>query len=215
MDSLYTESRFRLSTVIETPTEPAALARPLRADAARNRERVIRAARKAFAERGSEAQMEDVARRAGVGVGTVYRHFTTKQALIDAALVARFSEALAGCRGALQIDDPWEAVRAAFTVVATLNADDRCFSGLVAEQLHLSAAVAPVMVHLRAVWGELFARAQRVGAMRGDVGVEDLPALMCALASVVVRSESASVWQRHLSIMLDGLRAEGATPLAV
>lgn len=88
------------------------------------------------------------------------------------------------------------------------------FSGLVAEQVHHSAAVAPVMVDLRAVWSELFGRAQRAGAMRSDVGVDDLPALMCALASVVVRSESASVWQRHLGIMLDGLRAEGATPLA-
>src|ERR1700756_2007672 len=91
-------------------TPRAAAPRPLRADAARNRERVLAAAREAFAEYGRDAQMEDVARRAGVGVGTVYRHFATKEALVDALLETRFRQAMERAREALALEDPWEAV---------------------------------------------------------------------------------------------------------
>lgn len=192
------------ATTVADPTAPQ---RRPRADAIRNRKRVIAAARLAFAEHGSDAQMEDVARRAGVGVGTVYRHFATKEALIDAALVARFAEALEIVRGSLRLHGPWQAVVAAFSEVAELNARDRCFSGIVAQQVQASAALAPVMEELRITWGELIARAQREGAMRRDVGVEDMPALMCALASVVAAAPSRAVWERYLAIVLDGLRA--------
>jgi AcrR family transcriptional regulator len=184
-----------------------------RADAVRNRERVAIAARQAFAERGLDAQIEDVARRAGVGVGTVYRHFATKEALIDAALVLRFGDAVEIAQGALQMDDPWEAVLTAFHGAAELNAADRCFSGIIAQQLKVSSAVAPVMEQLLASWGELIVRAQRAGAMRADVGAQDVPALMCGLASVVAGAESPRAWRRYLAIVLDGLRAGQVTPL--
>src|SRR3954469_20768899 len=83
--------------------------RPLRADARRNREKVLAAARAVFSEHGRDAQMDDVARRAGVGVGTVYRHFPTKEALIEALMVAAFETIAAAAEAALEIDDPWEA----------------------------------------------------------------------------------------------------------
>src|SRR6201991_4974801 len=83
--------------------------KPLRADARRNRERVLTAARAAFAEHGREAQMDDVARRAGVGVGTVYRHFPTKEALVNALALDLFEKLVQGAREALAIEDPWEA----------------------------------------------------------------------------------------------------------
>ena len=83
--------------------------RPLRADARRNREKVLTAARDVFSEHGRDAQMDDVARRAGVGVGTVYRHFPTKEALIEALMVAAFEAIAAQAEAALEIEDPWEA----------------------------------------------------------------------------------------------------------
>ena len=83
--------------------------RPLRADARRNRERVIAAARAVFAEHGRDAQMDDVARRAGVGVGTVYRHFPTKEALLVALALDAFERVVAEARRALENPDPWEA----------------------------------------------------------------------------------------------------------
>jgi AcrR family transcriptional regulator len=83
--------------------------RPLRADARRNREKVLAAARAEFSEHGRDAQMDEVARRAGVGVGTVYRHFPTKEALIEALMVDSFQMIAAEARAALEIEDPWEA----------------------------------------------------------------------------------------------------------
>src|ERR1041384_5426357 len=83
--------------------------RPLRADARRNREKVLQAARSVFSEHGRDAQMDDVARRAGVGVGTVYRHFPTKEALIEALMVAAFQTIADEAHRALDIEDPWEA----------------------------------------------------------------------------------------------------------
>ena len=86
-----------------------AAVRPLRADARRNRERVLTAARAVFAEQGREAQMDDVARHAEVGVGTVYRHFPTKEALIEAVAIDSFERVTAKAQEALELDDPWEA----------------------------------------------------------------------------------------------------------
>src|SRR5690349_23270979 len=83
--------------------------RPLRADARRNREKVLAAARVVFAEHGAEAQMDDVARRAKVGVGTVYRHFPTKEALLTALSQDTFARIAERARGLLDLEDPWEA----------------------------------------------------------------------------------------------------------
>src|SRR4051812_4544447 len=108
-------------------------ARPLRADARRNRERVLEAARAVFAEHGRDAQMDDVARRAGVGVGTVYRHFPTKEALVAALALDLFERALEASRAALEIDDPWEAFTAALWAGTGILASDRAFTEIVSE----------------------------------------------------------------------------------
>ena len=88
--------------------DPNTEERPLRADARRNRERILEAARYACAEHGSSVQMDDVARRAGVGVGTVYRHFPTKDALIEALVCEKMLTTTQNIRVALEIADPWE-----------------------------------------------------------------------------------------------------------
>jgi AcrR family transcriptional regulator len=181
--------------------------RPSRVDAARNRDRVLTAAREAFAEYGSEAQMEDIARRAGVGVGTVYRHFQTKDALIDALLTARFTQLADRLRLSQQVKDSWDAIVLAFQVTAELQAQDRCLVDALAQRKALFTESAPVMTELRAIWGELLQRGQRQGVIRPDVSVEDIPSLMWGLASVVGRANHSRVWERYVGLLLDGLRA--------
>src|SRR5215208_7208931 len=102
--------------------------RPLRADARRNREKVLAAARAVFSENGRDAQMDDVARRAGVGVGTVYRHFPTKEALIQALVVDSFEAIAAHARAALALDDPWDAFSSVLWRGAEIMAADRTLS---------------------------------------------------------------------------------------
>src|SRR5919201_1150349 len=93
--------------------DPTTDERPLRADARRNRERILKAARHACAEHGASVQIDDVARAAGVGVGTVYRHFPTKDALIEALVAEKFRLTSENMRAALEIEDPWESFAAA------------------------------------------------------------------------------------------------------
>src|SRR5215211_6632834 len=102
--------------------------RPLRADARRNREKVLEAARAVFSEHGRDAQIDDVARRAGVGVGTVYRHFPTKEALIEALMVAAFESIAAHAQAALEVEDPWEAFSSVLWRGAEIMSADRALS---------------------------------------------------------------------------------------
>jgi len=107
--------------------------KPLRADARRNRERVLTAARAVFAEHGREAQMDDVARSAGVGVGTVYRHFPTKEALVQALALDLFEGLLRGAREAMALEDPWEAFTQALWTGGNLLASDRAFTEIASQ----------------------------------------------------------------------------------
>src|ERR1700754_5269914 len=112
---------------------PEIAAKPLRADARRNRERVLTAARTVFAEHGREAQMDDVARRAGVGVGTVYRHFPTKEALVNALAVDLFGQLISAAREAYTLEDPWEAFTQALWAGGHLLASDRAFTEIASQ----------------------------------------------------------------------------------
>src|SRR5919201_5964724 len=104
--------------------DPTTDERPLRADARRNRERILQAARFAWAEHGASVQIDDVARSAGVGVGTVYRHFPTKDALIEALVAEKFRVTTENIRAALEIEDPWESFCAALRTNAEVMAAD-------------------------------------------------------------------------------------------
>ena len=119
--------------------------RPLRADARRNREKVLAAARAAFSEQGREAQMDDVARRAGVGVGTVYRHFPTKEALIEALMVAAFETIAAAAEEALEVEDPWEAFTSVLWRGAETMAGDRALSEVFASIPGATESVMPTV----------------------------------------------------------------------
>jgi AcrR family transcriptional regulator len=198
------------ATATPTTTAPAVppVARALRADARRNRERVLKAARKRFAEDGLDAQMDDIAKEAGVGVGTVYRHFPTKEDLVDALIADRFDRIAEWAREALDEDDAWEAFRRLMYRAAELQASDRALSEALAsraEKMHEAAVTSGV----HELTETLVARAQESGGMRRDAAVEDVPTIMCGLGRVAFAGSGQKTisWERFLAILLDGLRA--------
>jgi AcrR family transcriptional regulator len=189
-------------TTLTRPAIPGA--KPLRADARRNRERVLKAARAVFADQGIEAQIDDVARRAKVGVGTVYRHFPTKEALRDALVRERFEEIAGYAREALEREDAWEGFCEMIWRAAERNAADRAFCEVVAftDQSRIVEETG-----LAASTEELMRRAKMLGRMRKDATQMDIPIMMAGCGSVMRAHPSSDVWRRYLTIMLDGLRA--------
>jgi AcrR family transcriptional regulator len=178
------------------------LQRPLRADARRNRERVLKAARAVFSAKGRDAHLEDVARRAKVGVGTVYRHFPTKDALLEALAREQFEILTRWALEAEAAPDPWAAFNAMIWRGAELQASDRALMEAVAE---FKPSVARQAEELHASIARLMRRAQAEGAMRADATGEDVQLMMCGLGSVMQMSGDG--WRRYLTVMLDGLRA--------
>jgi AcrR family transcriptional regulator len=185
--------------------------KPLRADARRNREKVLTAARKVFAEQGVDAQMDDVARCADVGVGTVYRHFPTKEALLQALTEELFAVIAAHARELLDHDDPWEAFKDALWFGAEKTAGDRAFSELVAAHKKAMTECAG-QVDLTITVGELMRRCIEAGTMRPDAMIDDIPLVMCGVGSASAMAHPVpESWRRHLGIVLDGLRAEAVS----
>jgi AcrR family transcriptional regulator len=173
---------------------------------------VLVSARECFAECGHSAQMEDIAGRAGVGVGTVYRHFPNKEAVIQALVDEYFEDLGSRAQAALEIEDPWEAFASYIWGAADLLGANRGLSEVSAgEQMREAAERTPFF----AAVGELMERAQRAGVMRPDVNIEDVPMIMCSLGRVqqLDGTLAASRWRRHLALMLDGLRTGERSPL--
>ena len=187
--------------------------KPLRADARRNREKVLAAARAVFSEQGVDAQMDDVARRADVGVGTVYRHFPTKEALLRALTEELFDVIAAHARELLEHEDPWEAFKDALWFGARKTAGDRAFSEILAAQRGTSVPEScPGQDDLIVTIGELMRRCQAAGIMRPDVVIDDIPLVMCGIGSAsAMPHPTAEAWRRHMQIVLDGLRAEAVS----
>jgi AcrR family transcriptional regulator len=185
-----------------TTAPTAAIAKPLRADARRNRERILKAARREFADQGVHSQIDDVAKRAKVGVGTVYRHFPTKEALLDALVREHFEEIAGFAREALERDDAWEGFCEVMWRAAEYNAKDLGFCESIASSDKSSIIEE---VGLLASTRELIARAQAQGRMRPDATEQDVSIMMIG-ASAVMRLYPAA-WRRYIALVLDGLRA--------
>jgi AcrR family transcriptional regulator len=192
-----------LVTIPPPPLVPAA-ERPLRADARRNRERILKAARAVFAEQGMHSQIDDVAKRAKVGVGTVYRHFPTKEALLDALVRERFEEIAGYAREALERDDAWEGFCELIWRAAERNSADLAFCETVAST---DKSTIVEEVGLTASTRELIARAQAQGTMRLDATEQDVTIMMIGLSSVMSHGPGPDAWRRYMTLMLDGLRA--------
>jgi AcrR family transcriptional regulator len=187
--------------------------RPLRADARRNRERVIAAAREVFGEQGREAQMDDVARAAAVGVGTVYRHFPTKEALLEALAIDAFERIMVIARENLAtVADPWEAFAQTLWQGAEILAADRALAEVMAEVTGPVPIGLDMQRELNETMAELMRRAQAAGALRADTVLDDVPMLMCGIGSATRKSHMCpGSWRRHMAIVMDGLRAANAS----
>jgi AcrR family transcriptional regulator len=194
-------------------TLPITIPKPQRADARRNRERVIRAARKLMARDGLDAQMEDIARAAGVGVGTVYRHFATKDDLIAALAEDRFERLRDLAVAALAEDDSWETFEGFIRGAAHIQTEDRALSEVLTSRPEVMAPAAEAVGMLE-LTRQILERAQKAGVVRTDAKAEDIPMLMCALAGTF--SGPFTNPGRYIAIVLDGLRAPetGQTALA-
>src|SRR4051794_28910960 len=159
--------------------------RPLRADARRNRERIVHAARAVFTRQGGDAQIDDVARAAGVGVGTVYRHFPHKDALIGELVSQKFRGFADNAERALEVEDPWEAFAGLLRTNAEFCAGDVGVQQALARGPAAWQYAAAELERLRDTTSRLIERAQKAGVMRDDFGVDDIPMLMCGLSSTM------------------------------
>jgi AcrR family transcriptional regulator len=190
-------------------TVDAVQARPLRADARRNRDRVLEAARSAFGAEGSDVSLDEIARRAGVGPGTVYRHFPTKEALFEAVVFDRIGELVEEGTTLLDGPDPGRAFASFVEDLAREGAHKRdLVETLAHDGVHLQLGEAPIVRALTDVLAELLVRAQQARAVRSDVSVEDVMAVVTGAAYAICHSRADDErTHRLLAIMYDGLRA--------
>lgn len=188
--------------------------RTLRADARRNRQSVLTAAKRLFATQGLDAQMPDVARAAHVGVGTVYRHFPTKDQLIAALAGQHFDRLADRAREDLEFGDAWDGFADFIRFAARVQADDRGLCEVMGSRPDLMDQAARA-AGLPEVCDELVKRAQRSGQLRPDLEWEDVPMVVCGLGRVTQAPPppSAGRWPRLVDIILDGLRAPGGGDL--
>jgi AcrR family transcriptional regulator len=197
----------------------AAAERPLRRDAERNRRRILDAAAAVFAERGLGVTMDDIAHRAGVGVGTVYRRFPDKEELIDALFVDRIEAMATLAEQGLAHDDPWEGLVWFMEQALLEQARDRGLKELLFGAARGHGGVSHARERMAPVVIELFDRARASGQLRDDVEGVDTPVLQLMVGTVLdfARDVEPELWRRFLVIVLDGLRArrDGRTPLPV
>lgn len=183
-------------------------ARPLRADAQRNRERVLDAARAAFAAEGLSVPLDEIARHAGVGPGTLYRHFPTKEALIEAVVHDRLQGLAAEGAALRDAPDPGAAFFAFLDRLAAEAGPKRdLFDALASAGVEIGPAVTSAAGDLRAQIACLLARAQRAGAVRTDIGSAELTALLSGML-FSMRSRPDTDQALVLSVFLDGLRPQ-------
>ena len=185
--------------------------RPMRADARRNRARILEAARELFASDRPDVQMDDVARRAGVGVGTVYRHFPDKQALMGELVRERFvffNETLADAL-ADEAADPFEALAGALRTTARSMVDDAATRfAFTRGGEGVFAYAADEMVEYMALSSKLVADAKAAGELTPDFEAEDIPMLMCGVCAAIDKRHDGWDWRRHLELILRGMRPD-------
>ena len=203
-----------MTSATDTDPAPASAGRTLRADARRNRQAVVEAAKKLFADGGLDVQMPDVAKSANVGVGTVYRHFATKDDLIGALVAERFARLAQKAREALLLDDAWQGISEFIRFSAQIQADDRGLCEVIGSRPELMDAAARA-AGLPELCDELVRRAQRSGELRRDLSWEDIPMIACGLGSVIHARVGPGTgrWPRLVEIILDGLRPPGSSKL--
>lgn len=188
----------------------------LRKDAQRNRERLVDAARAVFAERGLDVALDEVARRAGVSIGTLYNRFPTRADLVRAVFADRAETVLRITEHALGLDDAWAGFAHFVEQVGRMQAADRGYNDLSARSIP-QAAPTPDHVRGREQMTEVVERAKRSGVLRPDFVLADMAFVTWAIARTIEATADVdpNAWRRHLGFILDGLRAPAAHPLPV
>jgi AcrR family transcriptional regulator len=188
----------------------------LRADAARNRVRILAAAADLFAERGLEASTADIARRAGVGEATLFRRFPSKHDLIVAILAEHMDGVIETAESCLEEPDPWRAVERFFEAMVEQQVHDQGALESIKDECMAAPALAGRRKRVMDLIARLLRRAQDAGVVRDDLTAPDVALLTAAAGSVVgiaFPGLRPDLWRRYLGVILDGIRPEGATKL--
>ncbi|MET7517957.1 TetR/AcrR family transcriptional regulator [Streptomyces sp. NPDC005480] len=192
-------------------------ARPLRADAERNRQRILTAAQQVFAQRGLDVTLDDIAHHAGVGVGTIYRRFANREELVEAIFDKEIQRVIEVAEEALTFEDPWDGLVHFFTTAGQDFADDRGLREVLLVGTHGKDRVAAARERLSPAISTVMERAQQHGSLRDDIEVTDFPLIQMMLGTATQFSQTVSpgLWERYLAVILDGLRVsrQAATPL--
>jgi len=198
-------------------SDTAIAARPLRKDAERNRLRILASAKVLFAERGVDVGLDDIARHAGVGVGTVYRRFPDRETLIDELLEEKTAAIEALAEEALEVEDPWEGLVQFLERSQAMHAADRGLKQALLVPTRGKERLAAARSRIEPLVGALIDRAHESGALRADFKPEDFPLLVKMIAAVsdATHDVSPNIWRRYLRLIIDGLAAsrEGPSPL--
>jgi AcrR family transcriptional regulator len=205
----------RLPTSPDTSAGARPVPRRLRADAERNRIAILAAAQEVFAEQGLEAPLEEIAARAGVGIGTLYRRFPDRQQLVAAALAGKITQYAEAARRALAVADPWAGFASFAEQVCEMQADDRGLSDLLCMTLPAGERVEQLRRQANDQVVELIDRAKASGQLRADFVGEDLLLLLIASAAImhVTRHDAPHTWRRFVALMLAAFRQRDAPAL--
>ncbi|WP_067660079.1 TetR/AcrR family transcriptional regulator [Nocardia harenae] len=198
-----------------TSTSPSHAPRRLRADAARNQERIVAAARELFGERGLEISLDDVAERAGVGVGTVYRRFAGKKELIVQVFARQMDDFVAAAERAGRNPDPWAGLVEFFEYACRHLAGSRGFSEVILELDDRIERFAELRERMQPPLNRIVERARAAGDLHPDVQTTDLFALVHMIDSFAefCRPVAPETWRRYLAVALNGVRGDGAARL--
>lgn len=189
--------------------------RPLRKDAQRNRDLLVAAARRVFSTRGLDVPLEDIAKEAGVSIGTLYNRFPTRGELIDAALADKVAGAIGLAERASAMADAWEGFAWFLERTCELQASDRGYNELCARALPDAQEVERLKARGHELVGAIVERAQRSGQLRADFQDGDFAFVLWSITTIIdaTANTAPDAWRRHLAFMLDGFRAGAATPL--
>lgn len=191
--------------------------KPLRADAARNRDSLLAAAGQLFAERGLDAPLEEIARRAGVSIGTLYNHFATREAFFDALLPERLAAIEQLAATAMADPDAWNGFAGFVEDLFALQAEDRGLNDALAQHHPLATEMNEACQRGFQHVERIVERAKDSGQLRPDFEPQDLVTLVWAMSQVIRESMETAphAWRRCLGFFLDGLRADAAHPMPV
>ncbi len=181
--------------------------KPLRKDAVRNHALILAAAQEVFAEQGLDAPLEDVARRAGIGIATLYRRFPGRQELVEAVLTAKAHEYLTAACDAMHADDPWLGFSGYIEKIFELQAADQTITDLLTLSLPKCANIIALRAQISAAQQAVISRAITAGVLRDDFVADDVIVLLLAHRGVVQSNGPPDAWRRLLRFSLDAVRA--------